>query len=407
MKLTQENIEEIKTRFASIASVDDLAQLLNWIYTLKFPKRSKKTNVSIEEKHLNYYAFVKENRYKQFSLKKKSGGIRSISSPRYKLKTIQKCINEILNAHYVPHKSTIGFVPKKSIVDNAKLHIGKQFVFNTDLKDFFPSTDFRRIKTVLGFRPFNLIDENEKQKTNDEKGRGFLGFLIANLCCENGCLPQGAPTSPTLTNIVCQRLDKKLYKYAQCLNASYSRYADDITFSSNNPIFDDKFRVKLIEIIEVEENFKINFDKERLQHISQRQSVTGLIVNKKCNVDRLYIKDVRFWLMCWTKFNADATQQKFTIQFPDKKGFLRYDGATPQFYDYLNGKILFLGMVRGQSDSMYLKFKNEYDNLYNKMNGKVLLSNKKVRTESIEIDLGNILKIWEENAIENAMIAFK
>lgn len=407
MKLTQENREEIRTRFASIVSVDDLAQLLNWIYTIKFPRRSKKTNVSIEEKHLNYYAFVKENRYKQFSLKKKSGGIRSISSPRYKLKTIQKCINEILNSLYIPNKSATGFVPKKSIVDNAKLHVGKQYVFNTDLKDFFPSTDFRRVKTVLGFRPFNLIDENEKQKTKEEKGRGFLGFLIANLCCENGCLPQGAPTSPTLTNIVCQRLDKKLYKYAKSIKANYSRYADDITFSSNKPIFDEKFNAKLIEIIEVEENFKINFDKERLQHISQRQSVTGLIVNKKCNVDRPYIKDVRFWLMCWTKFNADATQQKFTIQFPDKKGFLRYDGATPQFYDYLKGKILFLGMVRGQSDSMYLKFKNEYDNLYNKMNGKEFQTLKNASNENNQMDLGLILNIWETKGFEKAMDKIK
>ena len=81
------------------------------------------------------------------------------------------------------------------------------------------------------------------------------------------------------------------------------------------------------------------------------------MVNEKSNVDRNFIKDIRFWLMCWNKYNLQATQQKFEEKFSDKKGFLRYEGATPQFYNYLKGKILFLGMVRGMEDEMFLKFK--------------------------------------------------
>ena len=123
MRLTPENIEEIKVRFAKTETVEELAQLLSWIYDLKFPKRSGKTNVIIEAKHLNYYAFQPTNRYKQFVIKKKSGGERPISAPRYKLKTIQKCINEILNAIFIPHFTANGFVPQKSIVNNAKVHV--------------------------------------------------------------------------------------------------------------------------------------------------------------------------------------------------------------------------------------------------------------------------------------------
>lgn len=393
MSLTAENIEEIKNRFAKTETVEDLAILLSWIYALKYPKQNEKTPVIIEAKHLNYYAFKAENRYKQFSIPKKSGGTRTISAPRYKLKTIQKCINEVLNAIFTPHFTATGFVPKKSILDNAKLHTGKQFVYNTDLKDFFPSVDFRRIKSVLGLKPFNLINENGTQT----KGKEHLAFLIANLCCENGSLPQGAPTSPTLTNVVCQRLDKNLFKFAKSIKATYSRYADDITFSANKPIFDAEFNKKLAEII-TKENFKINEAKTRLQKAGEQQSVTGIVVNKKPNVDRNFMKDIRFWLMCWTKFETEATQQKFLVQFPDKKGFLRYGGATPQFYNYLNGKILFFGMVRGANDALFLKFKTVFDQLYNQIKGK----NSELLTENIsenEIDLGLILDIWEKEGI--------
>lgn len=418
MRLTPENIEEIKIRFATTETVEELAKLLSWIYALKFPKKSEKTIVKIEAKHLNYYAFKPINRYKQFNIKKKNGGERPISAPRYKLKTIQKCINEILNAVFTPHFAANGFVPNKSIVDNAKVHIGKQFVFNTDLKDFFPSTEFRRIKTVLGLAPFHLIDANEinsnkeKKKTSEEKGKGYLGYLIANLCCDNGFLPQGAPTSPTLTNLVCQRLDKKLYKYAKSINATYSRYADDITFSSNKPVFDEKFKRTLTDIIEVQEKFKINFEKERLQCGGERQSVTGIIVNKKSNVDRKFIKDVRFWLMYWKKYGTDATQKKFLIQFPEKKGFLRYDGRIPQFYNYLSGKILFLGMIRGAKDEMFLKFKTEFDKLNKEMNGKSKFEtsiNLKSNNVPSELSMGilEILNELDKNGYSNANNKFK
>lgn len=411
MRLTPENTEEIKIRFAKTETVEELAQLLSWIYDLKFPKRSEKINVIIEAKHLTYYAFQPTNRYKQFVIKKKNGNERPISAPRYKLKTIQKCINELLNAIFTPHFTANGFVPQKSIVNNAKVHIGKQFVFNTDLKDFFPSTEFRRIKVVLGLAPFNLTDENEinsnkeKRKTSEEKGKGYLGYLIANLCCDNGCLPQGAPTSPTLTNLVCQRLDKKLYKFAKSINANYTRYADDITFSANKPVFDVKFKEKLIEIIEVQEKFKINFEKERLQNGGERQSVTGIIVNKKSNVDRVFIKDIRFWLMCWSKFKTEATQQKFLIQFPEKKGFLRYEGATPQFQNYLSGKILFLGMVRGITDDMFVKFKTEFDLLSNSHIESVKPKVTKNLSNFTEpsFNLKNVLDIWENDGFDKAM----
>src|SRR5690606_40584242 len=104
-----------------------------------------RTPIRIEENHLNYYDFGQKEHYKEFSIRKKNGGKRTISAPKYKLKAIQKCLNEIFNAIYKPHKSAMGFVTGKSIVNNASLHINKQFVYNIDLKDFFSSITFRRV----------------------------------------------------------------------------------------------------------------------------------------------------------------------------------------------------------------------------------------------------------------------
>ena len=106
-----------------------------------------------------------------------------------------------------------------------------------------------------------------------------------------------------------------------------------------------------------------------IQQARQEKGLTQEQVAELSGTNKSYIsklekdlKDVRFWLMCWKKFGADATQEKFLIQFPEKKGFLRYGGTTPQFYNYLNGKILFLGMVRGTKDEMFLKQKMSLSN---------------------------------------------
>lgn len=380
MKLTLEHRAEIKERFSTIASVEQLAGLLQWIYDTKFPKAKKK--VTIEGRDLNYYAFKKKDRYINFEIPKKNKNEkRPIAAPRYKLKTIQKCLNEIFNSVFEPHKASYGFISNKSVVDNARLHVGKNFVYNIDIEGFFPGTDFRRVKTVLMLRPFSLQQEKEA-----------LAFLIANLCCENGALPQGAPTSPTLTNIVCQRLDRRLTQLAKRYRATYTRYADDITFSAHQNIFDKWFKARLKVIIERHERYKINLAKERLQDWNKRQVVTGVVVNKRLNVDRTYIKDVRYWLRTWDKFKEEATQAAFEVRFPEKKGFVRNNGVTISFHHYLLGKILYLGMVRGHDDRMYQKFKSTFANQI-----------ETIELEGKGIDIYELMTIWEQKGLNEAM----
>ena len=353
MQLTDEQAAEVRQIFPSIDTVQDLAMLLNIIYQLRFPKRNPNTTVSIEARHLTYYAFQPEIRqYQQFTVAKRSGGVRKISAPRYKLKTIQKCINSLLQAIFQPHNRAFGFIAKRNIVDNARQHVGKGFVYNIDLADFFPSISYHRVRAVLRLAPFHLKDEAENP-SKVLQGRGYLGFIIANLCCHEGCLPQGAPTSPILSNVAANRLDKKLHSLARRRHCTYSRYADDITFSANRDIFTPDFKAELYKIIEAE-NFTPNLKKERLQPRTARQTVTGITVNNKLNLPPLYLKNIRYWLHYWRNYGKAAAARKLAeIRQAEGRPLAEGRAAANFLTYYLQGKIRFLGMVKGFNDAVY------------------------------------------------------
>ena len=396
-----------KAKFSEIQTIDELAELLNLVYSFLYPTAKlgrKAKNINFEAKTLNYLAFGKEKRYNEFQVpKKKAGEFRTISSPIYTLKTIQRCLNAIFNCIFTPHKTAHGFVVDKSIKTNAERHVGKNYVYNIDLEGFFPNTNNKRIKTVLGLSPFNLIDQHNtlftKKAETNRTGRGYLAFLITNLCCENGVLPQGAPTSPTLTNLVCQRLDRKLYKLSKQNSATYTRYADDITFSSNKAIFTEKFKAEINKII-VEEGYSQNPAKERLQNTAVRQEVTGVIVNQKLNVTREYLRELDLRLKIWSKYGYSDAQSKFEAQYKNEKGFLRNKGIIPPMENVLWGKIQFLGMVRGQNDVVYLRFCDIYKNKCVAQSENIVVE----KTQSLDLlNLQKLLNIWESNGLDEAI----
>jgi RNA-directed DNA polymerase len=406
-KLSSEQEQIIVTKFSTMQRVDELAELLNVVYTFLFPsaKPARKSKIiNFEAKTLNYLAFGKDKRYTEFQVpKKKVGELRTISSPIYTLKTIQRCLNVIFNCVFIPHKTAHGFAVSKSIKTNAERHVGKNYVYNIDLEGFFPNTNNKRIKTVLGLSPFNLIDQDrdlfDKNEQSNKTGRGYLAFLITNLCCENDCLPQGAPTSPTLTNVVCQRLDRKLYKLSKQNVATYTRYADDITFSSNKAIFTDKFKAEINKII-VEEGYSQNPAKERLQNNAVRQEVTGVIVNQRLNVTREYLKELDLHLKIWSKYGYADAHSKFEAQYKNEKGFLRNKGKIPPMENVLWGKIQFLGMVRGQNDAIYLRFCDIYKNKCIAQSENVVLQ----KSPSIDLlALQKLLNIWEQSGLDEAI----
>ncbi|MBK6964938.1 MAG: RNA-directed DNA polymerase [Bacteroidales bacterium] len=261
MKLQEEHITHIREAFSNMKDKDGFLYLLNYCKVILYGAEA----IPFELCHLNYHCNPKNNkaRYYSFSIRKKSGALRTIHAPNKGLKALQKCLNLILQVIFEPHKAATGFMPGKSIVDNAKIHTGKNYVYNIDLKDFFPSIEKARIYSRLKFPPFNL--DNERSK---------LANIIAGLCCQEMeverivdekwikkmeyVLPQGAPTSPTLTNIICERLDRRLSGAAKKNGLSYSRYADDITFSSNHNKYqkDGEF-LKEVERIITDQNFII------------------------------------------------------------------------------------------------------------------------------------------------------
>ncbi len=370
------HIDEFKKnvviKFHKLKTINEFVHLLEEVNKYLFNYNIIK---EITKQNINYFAFHKKNKYLSFSVAKKNGNERVIYSPIPFLKLIQRNINFILNAVFLPIKPVNGFVYQRNIVSNAQSHTSKPFVYNVDLSNFFPSIKFRRVKSVLELKPFNLTGEREP-----------IAFLIANLCCYNGFLPQGSPTSPTISNIICQRLDKKLIILSKTHKIRYSRYADDITFSSYKNIFNKLFYEKLKKIIE-QEQFKLNEKKTRLQRRTERQIVTGLTVNKKVNVTREYIRTTRAMLHNWEKKGIAKTKTIFAKHY--KKKHLKKQ--IPDFKKVLRGRILFIGMVRGQNDDIYNNFKSKYEDL-------------KIRDKIIDIKFINkILYIWEIESIDKAI----
>ncbi|MDT2600281.1 retron Ec67 family RNA-directed DNA polymerase/endonuclease [Enterococcus hulanensis] len=247
--------------------------------------------INVPKQKLTYILYKKvENLYSSFEIPKKDGSLRKIDAPMKDLRDIQKKLANLLTVDKRINQEekgirlniSHGFERDKSIITNAKIHRNKRFVFNIDLENFFQSFHFGRVK---GF-----FEKNQDYKLPSE-----IATVIAQLTCYNRTLPQGAPTSPIITNLICNILDMRLLKIAKRYKLDYSRYADDLTFSTNDKNFLDlksTFYDELNEEIK-KAGFRINEQKNRLQFKDSRQTVTGLIVNKNVNVDRRYYKDTR------------------------------------------------------------------------------------------------------------------
>ena len=184
-------------------------------------------------------------------------------------------------------------------------------------------------------------------------------------------MPQGAPTSPTLTNIICEKLDKRLTGVAKRFGLNYSRYADDITFSSKHNTY-EVTSSKVEKIFEVastfdcevrkiitEQNFHIKESKVRLQKRGYRQEVTGLVVNDKINVTRRYVKQLRQWLYLWERYGYEKAYSLFLNFYLADKGHVKSE--KPNMAMVIDGKLLYLKMVKGENDSTYSKLKKRFD----------------------------------------------
>lgn len=238
-------------------------------------KVSLANELEISEFELSKYIFRADYLYKRFSIPKKSGGQRHISAPSRELKRIQKWISTNLLKSQPVHESCTGYRAGMSIVDNANPHVGKDFVLNADIEDFFPSITIDRVNSL-----FESLGYEQK----------FAGYL-SRLCTHDELLPQGAPTSPDLANLVCKTLDERLSEFCLQRNWSYTRYCDDITVSGDGHI--SRTEIDAICNIISSEGFKVNDNKLRVARKTSQQRVTGLVVNERVNLPRRERRRVR------------------------------------------------------------------------------------------------------------------
>lgn len=247
--------------------------------------------LKIELKNLTYILYKKkvENFYETFSIPKKNGEERIINAPKdnlkYILKILERKLNKIYNENYCKNRFdniAQAFRKKKSFITNASLHRNKKYVINIDLKDFFDSFHFGRVKGFFEKDKLFLLPEE-------------VSIVIAQLTCYNGKLPQGAPTSPVITNFICRILDKRIVKLSNKYRLSYTRYADDLTFSTNDFKIEENYETFLEELRKMIKNFGFEINEEKTSFRSNRcrQTVTGLVVNKKVNCKREYYKKTK------------------------------------------------------------------------------------------------------------------
>lgn len=343
-----EIIEHIK----QMSTAKELASLLDKI------KQDELGSVryGISEKMLRHFSSdsIAPKRFRTFHIRKKSGGLREIKAPCRQLDVVLTCVNIMLKAVYQPSDVAMGFTSGKSVLDNAQMHVGHNYVFNIDLKDFFPSVPQARVWKRIQLAPFNFSKE--------------IANLIAGLCCSYdktanaNVLPQGSPASPLLTNAICDKLDRRMKGVAKRFGLHYSRYADDMTFSSMHNVYQENSDFRLeIERIVIEQGFKMNSSKTRLLKTGSRQEVTGLTVNSIANVSRKYISDLRWILHIWEKEGYAKAYALFYPKYKQEKGYIKK--GEPVMENVIGGKLDYLRMIRGVNNQAYIKLAARYSAL--------------------------------------------
>lgn len=333
--------------------------------------------VPLRQLTLVLYGKGVDSYYSSFAIPKKNGGTRCIHAPSGALKELQTKLALRLQEHQIDswkeqnlHPNLAhAFIKGKSIITNAKVHRNKRYILNIDLQDFFDSFHFGRVEGFF---------EKNKSFTLPRE----VAIIIAQLSCYQGHLPQGSPCSPIITNLICQILDRRILVLSKEYGLGYSRYADDLTFSTNRKDFPElyhEFYEKLESIIK-RSGFKVNEKKTHLQYRDSRQMVTGLVVNRKISIPHEYYRNTRAMverLITTGKFDINGQegtldQLEGRFSFIDqvdkynnahdgqKHGPYQLNGREKQYRAFLflkhflinNRPLLF---TEGKTDILYLK----------------------------------------------------
>lgn len=297
---------------------------------------------------LTYFAHARGKKYKTFTIQKRSGGERLIDAPCEGLLYVQRKLASILSEIYPQPTYVKGFVTDESIASNASVHLSKRHVLNIDLQDFFGTITSARVFGLFRARPFYFNDE--------------IATTLAALVTYKGRLPQGAPTSPIISNMICLRLDKDLCALSKTSGSSYTRYADDLTFSTTKSRFSTSIVKEVLSPSEVSlgdelvkvitsNDFAINPRKTRLQSNGDSKSVTGVKVNQKLNLSKSYVRELKSMIHSWEMHTYPKAQDFFTN---------RYNGAGRELANVIEGKLAHLKNIKGIDDPVYVRLYNKF-----------------------------------------------
>lgn len=297
--------------------------------------------IGVHPRKLTYLLYKKhvENMYTSFEISKKNGGMRLINRPNKELRYVQHNLavelykyREFLLKEEINNNVSQAFEKEKSIFTNARIHRNKRFIINIDLENFFDNIHFGRVRGYFfKNRYFELPEE--------------VATVIAQLTCYKGSLPQGAPTSPIISNYICNILDLRIIKLAKKYKMNYTRYADDLTFSTNDKHYvdnQDEFYIKLKKEVE-KAGFRVNEKKTRVSYKDSRQEVTGVVVNEKISVNREYYKK--------TRAMADHLY---------RNGEFLIDGEKGSIYQ-LEGRFDFINQAERFDNKYFKRKRNFYD----------------------------------------------
>ncbi|HEV7162939.1 MAG TPA: reverse transcriptase domain-containing protein [Solirubrobacteraceae bacterium] len=285
-----------------------------------------------------------ERRYRRFEIVKRTGGTREIAAPLRPLKELQRRLAGHLEDWYSPPNHVTGYVRGRGPKPNAEPHRRQEWVLRVDLADFFPSIHIGRVRGMFMAKPFGF-------------GRDAAAIL-AQLCCYRKALPQGAPTSPVISNIICRAMDREIAKLAASERCYFTRYADDLTFSTDRASFPislayiegtKAFIGPSLKRVVNDATFSVNEEKTRLVRRWQRQRVTGFVINDRLNVPREYVREIRTLLYIWKRYGLIDAEASFArAAVPVNRPVERIDFGTS-----IRSRIQRVGDTKGWTDPVY------------------------------------------------------
>ena len=338
---------DFENKLRHLSDAQELAAMLNelklaWYYS---DFRSKQLSFLADTNNV-------QRRCKTFRLRKKHGGYREITAPKVGLRGILNALNILLQTYDEPTPWAFGFVCGRSVVDNARPHVGKRYILNLDLKDFFPTITRQQVADCLTAEPFGFSSLAAKLVS---------GLATVRTKNNKEVLAQGFATSPTLSNFICREMDKEIAGVAAAQGITFTRYADDLTFSSDADILRPQGElVQQVKAIVERYGFRLNEAKTHLQRRGRRQEVTGLMVTEKVNVSRRYVREIRSLLYIWERYGYEdackAAWKRYRQQHGKTKGHQHHVPLNA----VLSGKLNYMKMVRGSDDLLYQRFASRY-----------------------------------------------